>query len=101
MRAPHKKPDNKRTIWFGGRCYREDDPRMPAAVAEYFGWPGARELLRKALTVLNPSPVDQKRLTHETLSALVALTRDDDDLEFKRDGAALTRYINALHELRV
>jgi hypothetical protein len=56
--------------------------------------------LSKALALLDPPPADRGRVAKNIQSALDMLGRNGDDLEFERDSAGLTRYINALRELK-
>jgi hypothetical protein len=56
--------------------------------------------LNKALAVLDPPPANRKNLAKFVQTALALLADDVDELDFERDSAGLTRYINALRELR-
>jgi hypothetical protein len=56
--------------------------------------------LSKALAVLDPPPADRDKIAKNIQSVLDMLGGDGDDLDFERDSAGLTRYINALRELK-
>jgi hypothetical protein len=57
--------------------------------------------LSKALALLDPPPADRDRVAKKIQSVLDDCSgKDHDELDFERNSAGLTRYINALRELK-
>jgi hypothetical protein len=56
--------------------------------------------LSEALAILNPPLADRERWANNLRSTFALLATDTDELDFERDSAGLTRYINALRELQ-
>jgi hypothetical protein len=58
--------------------------------------------LSKALALLDPPPADRDRVAKKIQSVLDDCSgKDHDELDFERNSAGLTRYINALREFEV